>query len=121
MIIITSSNMSRIKQLLKKKVCLCSEETDEDPLISPCQCKGSLKKIHVGCLRTWINSRVKKDINDIATSYNFTKFECEICKYPFPKIVKMNSKEIEMMTINKPNKPYIILESLNKVGDQLSK
>lgn len=45
---------------IRCKVCLCSEETDEDPLISPCKCKGSLKKIHIGCLKQWINSKVKK-------------------------------------------------------------
>lgn len=47
-------------QQLNCKVCLCSEETVEDPLISPCNCKGSCQLIHVGCLKTWINSKVKK-------------------------------------------------------------
>lgn len=42
------------------KICLCNEETESDPLISPCKCKGSCSMIHVGCLRTWINSKVKK-------------------------------------------------------------
>lgn len=56
------------------KVCLCNEETEADPLISPCKCKGTCRLIHVGCLKTWINSKVKKDLKGIATSYNFTKF-----------------------------------------------
>lgn len=75
--------------------------------------------IHVGCLRTWINSKVKKEIKGIASSYNFTKFECEICKFPFPQIVKMGDKNVEMMTIQKPTKPYILLESLyNKLENK---
>ena len=90
-------------------------------MISPCLCKGSLAKIHVGCLRQWINSKVKKEINDIATSYNFTKFECEICKCPFPRIIKVNQADIEMMTICKPTKPYIILESLNRTHPEVGK
>lgn len=106
---------------IRCKVCLCSQETDNDPLISPCLCKGSVAKIHVGCLKQWINSKVKKQINDIALSYNFTKFECEICKTPFPQIIKVQDKQIEMMTIQKPNKPYIILESLNRNIGELSK
>ena len=100
---------------------MCSEETENDPLISPCLCRGRLAKIHVGCLKQWINSKVKKEINDIATSYNFTKFECEICKSPFPRIIKVNSVEIEMMTICKPTKPYIILESLNRPHPEVGK
>ena len=94
------------------KVCLCSEEAEDDPLISPCNCKGSCRLIHVGCLRTWINSKVKKEIKGIVQSYNFTKFECEICKFPFPQMVRYNNKAVEMMTIIKPSKPYILFESI---------
>lgn len=91
------------------KVCLISDESESDPLISPCNCKGSCRLIHVGCLRTWINSKVKKELKGIAVSYNFTKFECEICKSPFPKVVRFAEQDVEMMTIAKPNKPYILL------------
>ena len=56
------------------KICLCDESTEEDPLISPCKCKGSCEFIHVGCLRNWINSKVKKDLGGIVLSYNFSKF-----------------------------------------------
>jgi hypothetical protein len=66
----------------------------------------------VGCLRTWINSKVKKEIKGIVQSYNFTKFECEICKFPFPQMVRYGGKDVEMMTISKPNKPYILFESI---------
>lgn len=94
------------------KICLCNDVTQFDPLIAPCNCKGSCELIHVNCLKKWINSKVKKEIKGIATSYNFTKFECEICKFPFPQIIRFDEKDIEMMTISKPNRPYILLESL---------
>ena len=42
------------------KICLCEEETDADPLINPCSCKGSCELIHAGCLKSWINSKVKR-------------------------------------------------------------
>ena len=46
-------------------------------------------------------------------SYNFSKFECEICKAPFPKTVTMVKGNIlEMITIEKPDKPYLMLESV---------
>lgn len=48
---------------LNCKICLCNEESPSDPLISPCKCRGTCQKIHVGCLKQWINSKVKKDIN----------------------------------------------------------
>ena len=32
------------------RICLASECSQEDPLISPCQCSGTMKYIHLGCL-----------------------------------------------------------------------
>lgn len=69
------------------KICLCDEASEADPMINPCACKGSCELVHVNCLKNWINSKVKKDSNGIAISYNFSKFECEICKTLLPKTV----------------------------------
>ena len=64
----------------------------------------------MSCLKNWINSKVKKDVNGIAVTYNFSKFECEICKVLFPKSVELKSGiSIEMITFEKPERPYIVL------------
>jgi len=50
----------------------------------------------------------------MVVSYNFTKFECEICKEPFPRmVIKGKDFKMEMITIDKPEKPYLILEGIN--------
>ena len=50
----------------------------------------------------------------MVASYNFTKFECEICKVPFPRMVTRGSDfSMEMITIERPTKPYIILEGIS--------
>jgi hypothetical protein len=52
-------------------------------------------------------------VSDQALSYNFSKFECEICKTLLPKAVRLaNKSEIRMLSYEKANRPYIILESL---------
>lgn len=61
----------------------------------------------------WIDSKVKKEVNGVVVTYNFTKFECEICKVPFPRLVVNGSHQTEMITIEKPAKPYLILEGIN--------
>lgn len=67
------------------------------------------------CLKSWINSKVKKELNGVVCSYNFSKFECEICKGAFPKTVTLKDKtKVEMITISKPDTPYCILESLGR-------
>jgi hypothetical protein len=44
---------------------------DGDRLISPCLCKGSIKYMHEGCLKAWMNESPSKGYN------------CDICKYQY--------------------------------------
>ena len=39
------------------RICYLEEETDSNPLIQPCLCSGSLKYIHLDCLKKWIGTR----------------------------------------------------------------
>jgi hypothetical protein len=93
------------------KICLCEESSPKNPLIAPCSCKGSCAFVHVECLRSWTNSKIKKEVANLALSYNFSKFECELCKTLLPKSVRLTSKaEVRMLDYEKSNRPYIILE-----------
>ncbi|KAI1825366.1 hypothetical protein F4861DRAFT_501795 [Xylaria intraflava] len=44
---------------------------DGDRLISPCLCKGSIKYMHEGCLKLWMNENPLKG------------YQCDICKYQY--------------------------------------
>ncbi len=35
------------------KVCLAEDSTKENPLIYPCKCSGTMKFIHLNCLKEW--------------------------------------------------------------------
>ena len=35
------------------RICLGDENTDEDPLLEPCKCSGTMKYIHAECLKNW--------------------------------------------------------------------
>lgn len=69
--------------------------------------------IHIGCLCAWIENKVHKQSHGIVDEYNFTKFECEICKVPYPEIVVRKGRERNLLNIEKPNSPYIILEAVS--------
>lgn len=100
------------------KVCLCEEQTVQDPLINPCSCKGSCALIHAGCLRNWINSKVKRELNGIAISYNFSKFECEICRDMLPRAVRLtDGTHVDLVFFEKPKRPYIVLESMTDIKE----
>ena len=40
------------------RICYGEEETPDNPLVQPCICSGSMKYIHLNCLKTWINTSV---------------------------------------------------------------
>lgn len=100
------------------RICLGDEVTEQNFLVSACKCSGSCEFVHIECLKVWIDSKIKKESKGLATVYNFTKFECELCKAPYPITVRNGDMNLDLMTIDKPNKPYIMLESMPDKKDQ---
>lgn len=49
---------------------ICHDDDADEPLISPCDCKGSLNYCHASCLRSWLTEKVQ----------NLKEPSCEICK-----------------------------------------
>ena len=67
-----------------ERICrICFEmETSENPLISPCECSGSMKFIHEECLKKWICSKTR----DPKT------FSCDVCKQSLQ--MEINAKSV---------------------------
>jgi len=63
------------------KTCRICHET-EGSLIYPCACQGTLKYVHIRCLRDWVKYRPKKD-----------RHKCEVClsRYIIKKKEKVSS------------------------------
>lgn len=53
--------------------------SEENPLISPCKCSGSMKFIHLKCLNKWMKSKMNTDNYNCITLL-WKNFECELCK-----------------------------------------
>ncbi|XP_044132797.1 E3 ubiquitin-protein ligase MARCHF1 [Bufo gargarizans] len=56
------------------RICHC-EGDDENPLITPCHCTGTLRFVHQACLHQWIKSSDTRC--------------CELCKYDFVMETKL--------------------------------
>lgn len=87
---------------------ICFEAGDDlnnNTLLSPCACAGSLRYIHVGCLRRWLDGQLQvKQLDQGGGSYLIRTITCEICKSVYSKSV------YESVLIPRPNVPHIILE-----------
>ncbi|PWA21506.1 hypothetical protein CCH79_00003282 [Gambusia affinis] len=64
------------------------DHSDADPLLSPCQCSGSLRYIHCSCLKTWVRTRLQSGSTWGAAT------RCEICTKTFCS-VDNNQQEAE--------------------------
>lgn len=61
------------------RICL-GEDEPENPIISPCNCTGSVKFIHLECIKEWLEGKKHKKETPIVNSYIWRGLECEICK-----------------------------------------
>lgn len=61
----------------------------ENPLISPCECKGSMKWVHLMCLRTWMAGRLNIRNDGSTVCFLWRSLECELCKLPYPSIIEI--------------------------------
>tara|TARA_Y100000389_G_scaffold106011_1_gene102932 strand:+ start:3355 stop:4260 length:906 start_codon:yes stop_codon:yes gene_type:complete len=61
-----------IETLKECRICF-TEETDDNPFISPCMCKGTSKYIHENCLNQWIE----------CAENNYSKTHCMECHFEY--------------------------------------
>lgn len=66
------------------RICFCDDNERDNPLINPCKCSGSMKYIHLMCLRHWLNSKLTTKTLGHLIIYSFKNADCEVCKNPIP-------------------------------------
>jgi hypothetical protein len=94
------------------RICLSSESETSNPLISPCRCDGSMKFIHLMCLRQWMQARMVARNTERCVTFSWKSIDCEICKASLPFAVEEAGKETELLRIDKPKGPFLVLEGV---------
>lgn len=83
-----STNKNNIKEHHQCRICYNSKSELNNPLISPCNCTGSMGHIHLKCLKQCLLSRMHKKEDEYHTSYIIKSQKCEICLKEYPKIIQ---------------------------------
>ena len=104
------------------KICrICYEEEDpnneeKNPLVQACHCSGSLKYIHIDCLKQWLlkKSCIKREKNDRYSLFIIKTIECELCKTKYPDFIKHKDKIYEILDLKSEFENNLIIESLSK-------
>ena len=71
------------------RICYLLNSDIENPLISPCNCNGSMKYIHYKCLKNCIEANITKKIEEKYKYYYWKNYCCEICQKEYQKYLKI--------------------------------
>jgi len=98
------------------KICLLDESEEGDQLISPCDCTGSMRFVHLGCLQNWLKSKLNFDQNPNIVTIFWNSLSCELCKQLLPlNITLKGGKEICLLPFKERiGDSYVVLESFSR-------
>lgn len=98
------------------RVCHSEEDSIENPLLSICNCTGSMQFVHHKCLKTWLSYKFSIKRQDHLVSYYWKSFECEICKASYPSSIRHGEREYLLADVELPpsTNNYLVLETLFK-------
>ena len=97
------------KYCLHEKVPECDDALS-NLLLYTCDCKTG---VHFSCLKNWQQSRIVQKGTPKVTTYQWKKYECEICLLPWPKKVKFQGRINDLISLNRPATPYLIMEKVS--------
>lgn len=82
--------------------------------MSPCKCDGTMKYVHLNCVKTWLQQQLHVKSNQCWFSYQCKIFECELCKSSYPAQIQVGEKKFDTLELPKPDSPYFIMEMLSR-------
>ncbi|KAF7458818.1 putative zinc finger protein [Cryptosporidium felis] len=95
------------------RICLTEGEQEDDPLLCPCQCRGSIKFVHLECLRHWINGRLNlANESGPGDTFFFRQLQCELCKSPLPSSASIKGSRVNIVRVPQARPPFIVLENI---------
>lgn len=96
------------------RICLNEANTEENPLISPCKCSGTMKAIHHHCLQKWVKSKVESRVSTKTTSFIKQDICCELCHELFPiKLINNNKESLLIDFLFSSPENFIALEEFS--------
>ncbi len=107
------------------RICYSDTHTLANPLLSVCNCTGTLRFIHYNCLKAWLATKLATKRQGTILSYYLKSLECEICKFSYPCMVlgynslidsvSVDGTHYDLVDFEKPVKgSYIQLETFCK-------
>ena len=89
------------------RICFLTGSDEENPLISPCKCSGSMRNIHYLCLKKCIETKIIKKSEQNYKFYTWKSFSCEICKSEYPKYIRIKDSLFSLVDLEINYSSYV--------------
>lgn len=109
--------MGKIHSNSQCRVCYSEDFTVEDPLVSLCKCSGSLRFLHISCLKSWVGSKLEIREKGPVRTFEWKRLECELCKTEYPIKLQTDQMTYELLEIQRPHPHYMLLEEVSRQAD----
>jgi len=86
-------------------MCFDEENSDDNPLITPCKCSGDTKYVHVECLRKWHTAEADNQICFLSS----VDATCSVCKSTFKSDFKLRDGRHVKLFKSSLEPPYVSL------------
>mmetsp|Transcript_7651 Transcript_7651/g.21769 ORF Transcript_7651/g.21769 Transcript_7651/m.21769 type:complete len:605 (-) Transcript_7651:78-1892(-) len=86
-------------------MCFDEEDTETNPLITPCKCSGDTKYVHVECLRKWHTAEADNQICFLSS----VDATCSVCKSTFKSDFKLKDGRQVKLFKSSLEPPYVSL------------
>jgi len=86
-------------------MCFDEEDTDENPLITPCKCLGDTRYVHVECLRKWHTAEADNQVCFLSS----VDATCSVCKSTFRSDFKLKDGRLVKLFKSSLEPPYVSL------------
>jgi len=93
------------------RICLSDDFSEENPLISPCHCSGTMGMTHLECLKKWLSCKITNSTYKSIQVYNWKSLHCELCSFKYPNRLMINNSEVDLVAIHKPLTSYLVLQT----------
>ncbi|KAK1881628.1 putative E3 ubiquitin-protein ligase MARCH10 [Dissostichus eleginoides] len=90
------------------RICHGVNTSPENPLVSPCKCRGSVHYLHLDCLKQWTRSRIERGTGP------YTVTTCELCK----GWLKLDPKLLDFNKYYQEHKPKLDIAVQNTPQDE---
>jgi len=86
-------------------MCFDDENSEENPLITPCKCRGDTRYVHVNCLRKWHTAEADNKICFLSS----VDATCSVCKSTFKSDFRLKDGRLVKLFKSSLEPPYVSL------------